>query len=202
MKLLGSVASLVEAVREEVDAEVARIRGETEEREREARAAAERERIELPGRTERLAEERRRATELLAREDWVDRREALERREAFAAETERRGLERLSSGRTPQDRAEALGRLAGEAIEKLPGPVVEIVVNEADATLADEAFLSALARRTGRREVRLSADRLESAGGCVVREENGRASFDNTYEARARRFETAWRAAVAAVHGP
>ncbi len=202
MKILGSVASLVEAVHEEVDAEVARIRRDSEERELEASAAAARERIELPGRAERLAEERRRAAELLAREDWVDRREALERREAFAAETARRGLERLSSGPAPEDRAEALSRLAGEAIEKLPGDVVEMVVDEADAALVTEAFRSALARRAGRREVRLSADRLDTAGGCVVRAEDGRASFDNTFEARARRFETAWRAAVAAVHGP
>lgn len=202
MKTLGSVASLVEAVREEVDAEVSRIRLETEEREREARAAAERERLELPGRAERLAEERRRATELLAREDWVDRREALERRQAFAEETERRGLERLATAPTPEDRAETIGRLVGEAIEKLPGDAVEIVLNEADAPLATEAFRSALARRAGRREVRLSADRLPKAGGCVVRAEDGKASFDNSFEARARRFETAWRAAVAAVHGP
>lgn len=202
MRSLGSVASLVEAVREEVDAEVVRIHRETEGREREARDAAARERIELPGRAERLAEERRKAAELLAREDWADRREALEQREAFAAETARRGLERLATGPTPEDRAEVLSRLAGEAIERLPGEAVEIVVNEADASLATEAFRCELARRLGRREARLSAERIDSAGGCVVRTQDGRASFDNTFEARARRFEIAWRAAVAEIHGP
>ncbi len=84
----------------------------------------------------------------------------------------------------------------------MPGDAVEIAVNEADAPLLTEAFRSELARRAGRREVRLAADRLETAGGCVVRTEDGRASFDDTFEARARRFETAWRAAVAEIHGP
>jgi vacuolar-type H+-ATPase subunit E/Vma4 len=201
VKLLGSVASLLEAVREEVGSEVARIRLETEEQEQATRDAAARERIELPGRAERLAEERRKAAELLAREDWADRREALEQREAFAAEAARRGLERLARGQAPQERTEVLRRLACEAIPMLPGDVVEIVVNEADAALATDAFREELAGRTARREVRLSAGRLDTAGGCVVRTGDGRASFDNTFEARARRFETAWRAAVAEVHG-
>ncbi|MGE5414617.1 MAG: V-type ATP synthase subunit E family protein, partial [Syntrophomonadaceae bacterium] len=196
MKTFGSVASLVEAVHEEVEAESARIRRDAEETERREGDAAARERIELPGRAERLAEERRKASELLAREDWADRRETLERREAFVAEAARRGLERLASGPAPSDRAEALGRLVREAIERMPGEVVEIAVNEADAPLLTEAFRAELARRAGRREARLPAERLETAGGCVVRTEDGRTSFDNTFEARARRFETAWRAAV------
>ena len=202
MKTFGSVASLVEALREEVDAEASRIRRETEETERRQSEAAAREFIELPDRGERLAEERRKSAEIVAREDWADRREALERREAFGAEAFRRGLERLAGAAAPEDRAEVLGRLAREAIERVPGDAVEIAVNEADAPLLTEAFRSELARRAGRREVRLAADRLETAGGCVVRTEDGRASFDDTFEARARRFETAWRAAVAEIHGP
>ncbi|HTS01348.1 MAG TPA: hypothetical protein VMN04_02415, partial [Thermoanaerobaculia bacterium] len=71
MKVFGSVASLVEAVREEVEAEASRIRRETEETESRESDAAARERIELPDRGERLAEERRKSAELLAREDWA-----------------------------------------------------------------------------------------------------------------------------------
>ena len=201
MKTFGSVASLVEAVREEVEAEVSRIRRETEETERRQSDAAAREGIELPDRGERLAEERRKSAELLAREDWADRREALERREAFAAEAARRSLEALRTG-PAADRAEVLGRLAREAIERVPGDVLEIAVNAADAALLTEEFRSDLARRTGRREVRLAADRLETAGGCVLRTADGRTSFDDTFEARAKRFETAWRSAVAEIHGP
>ena len=201
MKTFGSVASLVEAVREEVEAEAARIRRDAAETEERERAAAARERIELPDRDERLSEERRKAAELLAREDWSDRREALERREAFASAAARLGLERLAGG-PESDRAEALGRLAREAIERVPGEVLEIAVGAADAALLTEAFRSELARGAGRREVRLSAERLETAGGCVVRTADGRASFDDTFEARARRFEAAWRSAVAEIHGP
>ncbi len=201
MKVLGSVASVLEAVREDVDAEVARIRRETEDRERSARDAAAGKRIELQGRTERLGEERRRAAELLAREDWADRREALEQREAFVAEACRQGLERLAQGSTPEDRAEVLKRLIVEAVETLPAGAVEIAVGEGDAALLTGPLLADLERRAGRR-MRLSADRLAGAGGCVVRTDGGRASFDNTFEARSRRFETAWRTAVAEVHGP
>lgn len=201
MKVFGSVASLVESVREEVEAEVVRIRRDAEERERRAIDAAAGESIEVPGRAERLAEERRNATELLGREDWADRREALERREAFAVEAARRGLERLAASAKTPERAEVVARLAREAIERVSGDVVEVAVNEADAPLMTEAFRSEIARGAGRREARLAAERLETAGGCVVRTEDGRASFDNTFETRARRFETAWRPIVAEIHG-
>jgi vacuolar-type H+-ATPase subunit E/Vma4 len=37
-------------------------------------------------------------------------------------------------------------------------------------------------------------------GGCIVRTSSGRASFDNTIAARAQRFQTAWRSALAEIY--
>ncbi len=201
MKGLGSVASLVEALHEEVDAEVARIRRQAEEEERRLTDAAAAEPVEIPGRLERLAQARRAAAELLAREDWADRREALEEREVFVAETVRQGLERLSQGGEPGEGRALLARLIAEALDQLPGDDFEVVVRESDAALA-RSELTDLSARRGKGRIRLAVETLPGIGGCVVRTADGRTAMDNRLEARARRFEPVWRAAVAQVYGP
>lgn len=202
MKALGSVASVVEAVREEVESRVAGIRQESEAQREGLEKAAAAAPIELAERPQRLAQERLAVLEGLGREDWADRREALEDREAFLTEVVRSGLSRLKQPAGPQDQRALLRQLIVEALGRLPGEVFEVALSPADAPLAGEDFRSEIARRCRMSEIRLAADRLDGAGGCLVRTGDGRAAFDNTFEARSRRFESVWRAALAEIYGP
>jgi vacuolar-type H+-ATPase subunit E/Vma4 len=201
VKSLGSVAAVVEALREEAEGEVQRIARETEERIAQLRAAAGAEPADLPDRGPRLAAARRGAAELLAQEAWADRRAMLEEREAWIGRIVAEGQRRLEAPEPPSDRRDLLGRLAAEAAACLPGEACEIVVAPADAALLDEAWCKEVAKAAGKKNARVVPDAARR-GGCLARAEGGKVSFDNGFEARARRFEPAWRAGLAGIYGP
>jgi vacuolar-type H+-ATPase subunit E/Vma4 len=197
MKALGSPAAVVAAVRDDAGAEVERL--ERESRAALARLAAEEaaEPAAIPERESRLATARREARELLAREDLLDAREALEAREAWIVEAVAEGRRLLAEPVPAAERRADLARLAREGIDRLPGDAFDVIVAPSDAALLDERWAGALAPG---RAARVVAEAGISPGGCLVRSPDGKVSFDDTLEARARRFEVAWRTALGALY--
>lgn len=197
MKALGSPAAVIAAVRDDAEAEVERLEREAEAAL--ARLAAEdgAAREPLPDREPRLASARREARERLAREDLLDAREALEAREAWLALAVAEGTRLLDEPVAAAERRRELAVLAREALERLRRDPVEVLVAPSDAGLLDAAWARELAPD---RQVHVVARPGLSPGGCIVQREGGKVAFDNTREARARRFEAAWRTALGALY--
>jgi vacuolar-type H+-ATPase subunit E/Vma4 len=154
-----------------------------------------------PEREARLVAARQEARERLARADWEAAREALQDREAWMSAVAAEGLRRLAArGTDAEHRRREFGALVREALELLPGSSFDVAACAEDAALfaGREARLAALAPGVS---LRVTADDGVS-GGCRVMARDARASFDNTYPARARRLEPEWRAAVGAVYAP
>ncbi|HEX9150042.1 MAG TPA: V-type ATP synthase subunit E family protein [Thermoanaerobaculia bacterium] len=200
MKTLGSPASVADAVREEASREVERLLRDTDEEIVRLRSEAQSGDVTPPDRPARLAAARREVSARLAREDWEDRRAALEERERWTERAIRLARERLDGDREAASRRELLLALAVEAAERLPAGAVEISVSASDASIADDAFVEELARRARRTVARARGDLPQS--GCVVSTVGGKVRFDNSLEARARRFEPLWRAALTEIYGP
>jgi vacuolar-type H+-ATPase subunit E/Vma4 len=198
-KPLGSVGAVVAAVQDEAEAAVEAIRAEAAARAasilREEQAAA------PTDREARLAAARRQARERLAREDWEDSRAGLEQREAWIRRVTAEGLRRLAEAE-PEARRQRLLALAADALSRLPGDRFELGLGDADLASMAEGDRRALAAERGAAEVRCVPDPAAVGGGCVARTAEGRATFDNTYPARARALERAWRSVLGALHGP
>jgi vacuolar-type H+-ATPase subunit E/Vma4 len=195
MKTLGSVAAVAAAAQDDADAEVQDLERQAEARVRVVLREAEVPPAPAPDREHRLRAARRAAVERLAREDWEDRRELLEQRDAWLRSVVETALERLRQPAEPARRKAELAQLAAEALRHLPGAAFEVVVAAPDeAALLDESWRRALAAGRPGAEVRVVPSADLKGGGCLVRTADGRAAFDNTYEARARRLETELRA--------
>lgn len=197
MRLAGSSASVVEALRDEAAAEIEALERSTEEEIRLVRGASESQLPPDPGLEARLAVARREAAQRLAREDLADRRGLLEERERWLERAAALGRERLAQTGDTALRRELLGKLAREALASLPGDSFCIEVSTADAPLLDAAWCRALTGPS--RRLAVSSGAPPEGGGCLVRTEDGRVSFDNSLSARARRFESAWRAQLARI---
>jgi vacuolar-type H+-ATPase subunit E/Vma4 len=198
MKPLGSVAAVIAAIREDASAEAEAV---------EVRAQAEIERIRalqasdvatLPDRESRPAAARQRAQTRLAQEDWEDTRDAVADREEWLARAVELGQIQLANLKDPGSRRERLASWAREGLSRLPGRVGHVVVSEADVALLDPDWKSAVADAAGRDEIGIIAGPLDD--GCILRTPDGRASFDNSYGGRARRFQAAWRSALAQMY--
>ena len=193
MTVLGSVEGVIAAIREDARVEVERI-------EREGRKAVEAQRqsdaavpLVLADADARISAARRQASERRAQEDWADRQSALNAREAWIAAIGESGARRLRAAAPSARRAELLQR-AREGRARLPDGDCRVLVAAADASLADEPWRADLAgSSTARIDVAAAA---EVDAGCIVETTDGRIRFDNTYAARARRFESDWRHAL------
>jgi vacuolar-type H+-ATPase subunit E/Vma4 len=190
MKALGSVAAVMAAVREDAQADVDAI-------EREAAEMVSRINAQSPAPPDNapaIAAARERARTRLAQEDWEDTRAALADREAWIAEAAALGRERMRNARSDdracEARRDALARLAAEGIARLPAGPVVIVVTADDAALLDAGWRA----RIGRGDP-ASFEIVSRAigGGCIVQSADGRAVFDNTYDARIERLQARWR---------
>jgi vacuolar-type H+-ATPase subunit E/Vma4 len=201
VKTLGSPASVADAVREEASREVERLLRDADEEIVRLRVEAQSADVTPPDRPARLAAARREVSARLAREDWEDRRAALEERERWTERAIRLARERLDGDRETTSRCELLLALAVEAAERLPAGAVEIAVSASDAPLADDAFVEELARRSRRTVARARGEDLPQSG-CVVSTVGGKVRFDNSLEARGRRFEPLWRTALTEIYGP
>jgi vacuolar-type H+-ATPase subunit E/Vma4 len=189
-------------VREEATREVERIRREADEAMARLESELESADVTPVDRLARLAAARREVSARLAAEDSEDRRAALEEREAWTGHAIRLGRERLAGDRDPDSRRELLLGLAVEAAGRLPSDDVEIAVAPSDAPLLDAAFLQELARRSGKRPVARTANEDLPDSGCVASAAGGKVRSDNSLEARARRFESAWRRQLTEIYGP
>lgn len=198
MKPLGSVQAVVAAIREEAAAELEMLGQKTQAELDRIRAEEARDVVTVPDGESRLAAARQQARARLADQDWQDAREAFAERERWMARVVAQARQQLAEADTPDRRRTVLAALAREGLERLPAGPCDIVVSVGDATLLDSTWSQTLAATTGRANLRVIAGPVE--GGCLARTLDGRASFDNSYAARAKRFESAWRAALAALY--
>jgi vacuolar-type H+-ATPase subunit E/Vma4 len=197
MKVLGSVAAVVAAIREDAavevdaiarqaDADIARLRAEDAARP-----------LTFAEGEMQLATARDSARARVAHEDWLDSRTAIDEREAWFAHVVALGQQRLGLG-GDEHQKQRLARLVRESLGRLQSPAVDIVVSAADAPLLDEAWQLELRRAHRLDTLTITSGPID--GGCLVRTIDGRASYDNTFPARADRFCTAWRAAMAELY--
>lgn len=192
MKTIGSPAAVLAAIREDANVEAERIEKEAEQEAsrlaQEGTAA-----VEVPDREERLAAAARGIRERLAREDYGDSRAALEAREQWMREAAGEGRKLLLAPQPREVRRALLVQLAREALQRLRGEKCTLHVAPGDQDLIDDALLEELGVARG-----APAD---ISGGCIVRSASGKVSLDNSLEERARRFDTALRAALGKVYG-
>lgn len=200
MRTLGSVDALVAAVRDEAESVLETRRqacdGELDALET-APAGTDRRRDDDERRT-RLAAAHRMVRERRAREEWLGAKELLEARERWVdgvVSTARRRFRTMP----PEGRRAALARLAEEACRRLPGDgaVVRLAPADADGLGADWA--SHVAARAGKSHVEIQPDASVATGGCLATTATGAVTFDNTLEARSKRFEATWRAGLSAL---
>jgi vacuolar-type H+-ATPase subunit E/Vma4 len=176
----------VDAIARQADADIARLRAD----------AAARPLAFLEGETQ-LAAARANARAQLAHEDWLDSRAAIDEREAWFARVVTLGQQRLGLGGDGSQR-ERLARLVEESLGRLHAPAIDIVVSDGDGRLLNEAWQLEFQKAHRLETLTISAGAID--GGCLVRTIDGRASYDNTFQARADRFRTAWRAAIAELY--
>lgn len=198
----GSVPSVLAAIRDEVEAELERRQKEVDEAVVAAGRGASETGISAAERAARLAQAREQARERIAHEDWLDSREALERRERWIQLAAAEGRRLLRERESAADGPDLLLRLAAEGIARLPGDVFDVVLSRDAAARIGEGWCRRLEGQCGKRAVRLAPpENGGPEGGCLVRTSGGRMTFDNSLEARARRFEGAWRSALAELYG-
>jgi vacuolar-type H+-ATPase subunit E/Vma4 len=198
MKALGSIAAVIAAVREDASAEAEALEHQAQEDVERIRGEGKREVVTIPDHDARLAAARHDAQSRLGQEDWEDTREAVADREQWIARAVELGEQRLAEPVEPQVRRDLLAGYAREAIVRLPGRVFEVVVSASDVALLGPEWCAAVAADAGRDDVRVVSGQVD--GGCIVRTPDGRASFDNTYSGRARRFQASWRSALADIY--
>jgi vacuolar-type H+-ATPase subunit E/Vma4 len=150
----------------------------------------------VPHREARLAAARAQARERLAREDYRDAHAEIEVREAWMCRVVAAGHKRVMQTAMPC-RRRVLGRLADEALSKIPARECVLQLAHEDVALADEEWVSQRVRTTGKAAVEVVGIAIE--GGCIAVSADGRVAFDNGVAARAERFEAQWRSALAAV---
>lgn len=189
MKPLGSIAALIAAIRDDAAVEADAMTANAE------RAAADVERQPAAGddvpENRALAAARDRARIAVSQEDWLDVRDAIAQREEWIQRVVSAGITVLRERRDPADARESLIGLATEAVARLPDDVIEIAVSAADAELLDRNWRARVSRSGDPERIRIVPAAID--GGCLARTADGRASFDNTYGARAARLQAAWR---------
>jgi vacuolar-type H+-ATPase subunit E/Vma4 len=193
MRAWGSAPAVIEAIRDEAAAEIERI-------EREAAVALDRLRATLtdapsiPDAEARLAAARRLAADSETDEEWQDIVAASTDRDAWIAEVADVGSAAVVAA---PDTSIWTDRLASEAVGALEGDACVLVVPSLVAPSLDGGWRAALERKTGKR-ITLESGPLSA--GCIARSCDGRVTFDNSLDARVRRAQTAWRAALAKVY--
>jgi vacuolar-type H+-ATPase subunit E/Vma4 len=176
VQTLGSAESVIASIREDADAEVQRIEETTAAELATIRSEAASTSVDIADREERLAAERRASEDRVARQEWEGRRAAIEQREAWIARAVAEARQRWSGG--------DVNALIREALAHMPGRDCEIAVHPRD--------------RDGVNVPGVRITTADIAGGCIASAEN--VSFDNSYEARARRLEPDWRNALSRMY--
>jgi vacuolar-type H+-ATPase subunit E/Vma4 len=194
MKALGSIAALVAGIRDEAAADAEAIAAGADEAVAHITADASCPPVAAAGATA-LAAARERARIRIAQEDWHDAREAVAEREAWIQRAVALGARQLRERQDAPATRAMVGALAREAIARLPAGPIEIVVAAGDAPALDRAWRAEVSASGDPDHIAIVTGTIE--GGCLARTPDGRASFDNTFDARAERLQAAWRAALA-----
>ena len=177
MQPLGSIAAVCAAIREDAAAEAERIAREGAAARERLLAVDEGPALPTAEREARISAARRHARELLATEDAADARTLLEAREQWMAAVVERAMRSLSES----DRRNRLQALARELRQRLPKSILTVAPE-------DVAFVEGAV-----------ADSSMHAGG--MRATDGKLTLDESLEARARRLEPIWRAALGRIWG-
>jgi vacuolar-type H+-ATPase subunit E/Vma4 len=185
MQTLGSPASVVAAIREEADAEVERIEGTTAVELAAIRAETASTSVAIADREERLTAARRANEERVAKQEWEGRCAAIEQREQWIQRAVAKAQESWTGGDAAK-RRERLNALIREARSRMPQGRCDVAVSVRDQDLVDIP------------DARITLAPI--AGGCIVT--SGSMSFDNSFEARARRLEPEWRSALSRMYKP
>jgi vacuolar-type H+-ATPase subunit E/Vma4 len=184
MQTVGSVASILAAIREDAAAEVERIDQAIAAGIAEIRAEEQSASVEIADRDARLAAARRENQERLAQQEWDGRRAAMEQREAWIARVVAKARQQWKY--TP----EQLQALIREALQTVQGAECEVAIGAPDRDRIDPKKFD--------RKVRITTANID--GGCIVTA--GEMVFDNSLDARARRLEDEWRKALSEVYRP
>lgn len=175
---------MIAAIREDAQAEVERIDQETAKEVAAIRAEEQSVSTAVPDREQRLAAARRGNQERIAQQQWEGRRAEIEQREAWIARVVATARERWSC--TPAQ----LTALVREALQTIEADAYDVAVAARDRDTIDPAkFKEKIRVRT-----------TDIGGGCIVTA--GNTVFDNSFDARAHRFEDAWRKALSEVYRP
>jgi vacuolar-type H+-ATPase subunit E/Vma4 len=195
MKTLGSVAAVVAAIREEANAEIERL-----EREAAAEVAAlagPRAAGPGPESDPRVGAARARARDEDSQEEWNASLQDLQDRERWMNAVVAAGRQGFA-GTSDQSAARRLiGALVMEAVAHLPAGACIVVVPAAIIAGLDDVWRSETSARTGRP---LTVERGPLTAGCIVRLADRPMAYDNSLEARERRTQVEWRAALARVY--
>lgn len=192
MRIIGSAAAVAAATRDDALAEVERLE-RAAEAERKAIGEAAAEAVTGTDHEERIAEAQRHARQVEADEEWAAAQEDLRVRDAWMQSAVERGRRTLAAvGVTGA--AEWLDALIEEAAGHLPpGPCTVLVASAVRPSMTPER-VARLGARTGRA---VTIEYAAIGGGCVVLSADRAVAFDNTVDARQRRLEPVWRAALA-----
>lgn len=181
MQALGSPASVIAAIREDAEAEAERLHESAEEEVSAIRAETASADVSIADREERLAAARRTNAERVARQEWEGRCAVIAQREQWLQRVVAKAQETWGSGDADQ-----LHALIREARARMPSGVCEVAVSAGDR------------QRISVPDANVSVASI--AGGCIVTV--GDVSFDNSFEARSRRFEPEWRSALSGMYTP
>jgi vacuolar-type H+-ATPase subunit E/Vma4 len=129
--------------------------------------------------------------------EWREYSDQLEERERWISCVVDRARARVGPGSSCSAERDRLAALACEAARHLPGSSCTVVVPETARPWLDADWLAHVSAQVGKR---LDIESGGHAGGCIVVSEDRRWSFDNSYDARARRSEPEWRAELCRVY--
>jgi vacuolar-type H+-ATPase subunit E/Vma4 len=177
METLGSIASVIAAIRDEAGTEVEKL-------ERAVPVIAP-EAVSIADRDARIAAAHRENRERIAQEEWESRRAVIQQREAWIARVREAAHQRWGAMPWQPLAEEALQRITGEEVnichpERSEGPG-----GASGAMVAPD-----------KRKITYTPAKI--SGGCIA--VSGGVAFDNTFEARERRLEAEWRHALSALY--
>jgi vacuolar-type H+-ATPase subunit E/Vma4 len=195
MKTLGSVAAVVAAIREEANAEIERLEHETAAE----IASLARPHTAAPGPESdpRIEAARGRAREEDSQEEWNAGLQDLQDRERWMNAVVAAGRQAFAGTSDQPGARRLIGALVMEAVAHLPAGACVVVVPAAIAAGLDEGWRGEMSARIGRQ---LTVESGSLAAGCIVRLADRPMAYDNSLEARERRTQVEWRAALARVY--
>jgi vacuolar-type H+-ATPase subunit E/Vma4 len=194
MKTHGSIAAVAAAIQDDVQIEIERLEAETTAELVRLRRDFESRPPVVADRDARLAFARAQARERLAREDDRDARAEIEVRDAWMQKVVAAARRRMTQTAGPC-RRRVLGRLADEALAKIPARECMLQIRHEDVPLADAAWVSERIGNAGKANVKVVGSDID--GGCIAVSADGRVAYDNSIAARSERFEAHWRTALA-----